>query len=112
MERLTSDILKESGIAGPDYEWSICYRSPLDSLSISSWESVGVTFEEWVTQGWDILFGDWDSEEDGETMDLTGSGGMFTYGKGHWVAYLIQEAPFDPNRYDEDLSRLPLVSME
>ena len=98
MEQLTSNILEQSGIADPDYERSICHRPLLESLSISSWESVGVTFEEWVTQGWDKLFGDWDSEGDGETPDLIGYGFMRIYGKGHWCAYLLQEALFDTNR--------------
>jgi len=106
MERLASDILKRSGIAGPDHEWSICYRSPLESLSISSWDSVGVTFEEWVTQGWDILFGDGDSEGDGETMDLIGSGGMCTPGNGLCRAWVSQEvswkctSPAEAARYN------------
>jgi len=32
---------------------------PMKPWSTSMWESVGVTSEEWVSRGWNVLFGGW-----------------------------------------------------
>jgi len=37
----------------------------MEPWSVSKWESVGVTSEEWMERGWHVFFGGWGQVETG-----------------------------------------------